>query len=336
MAIDDVALHNVGGAVRTDDGVRLERISEDVRAEFNERSQEEYQRPDGVEIRFVSEGPVCVTLSCPRGTCEVTPFWGPFQLRPDEHVTVSEEPTTIEMSLPERVTAVDRNRIDGRYFAPEVGRLVCFGNPTILHGVSGSVRPPRADELPDERLLTYGTSITQGAFASRYPMSFGHQTARLLGKDHVNLGSGGSAFCENALADTLAGRDDWDQAVLAVSVNMIATGFDAETFYDRAAYLVDTVASARPEKPVVAVTLFPLFTKLCPNLGDGDEWEATPAEYREALRQAVEAADRDNLHLIEGPDLLRDAGGLSADLLHPMDHGMTEIAHRLSKRLTTL
>lgn len=335
MATDDVALHNVGSAVRTDDGIRLERIPREVRAEFNERSQEEYQRPDGVEIRFVGEGPVRVTLSCPSGSCEVTPFWGPFQSRPDEHVTVRAEPTTVEVSLSERVTAVDRDRIDRRYFAPEVGRLVCFGNPTVLHDVSGSVRPPRADELPDDRLLTYGTSITQGAFASRYPMSFGHQTARLLGADHVNLGSGGSAFCENALADTLADRDDWDQAVLAISVNMIAAGFDTETFYDRAAYLVDTLASAHPEKTVAAVTLFPVFAELCPGLDDGD-WESTPAEYREALRKAVAAADRDNLHLIEGPDLLRDAGGLSTDLLHPMDHGMTEIAHYLSERLATL
>lgn len=336
MAIDDVALHNVGGAVRTDDGVRLERVPEDVRAAFNERSREEYQRPDGVEIRFVGEGPVRVTLSCPGGTCEVTPFWGPFQPRPDEHVTVGAEPTTVEMSLPERVAAVDRDRIDGRYFAPEVGRLVLFGDPTVLHDVSGDVRPPTEDELPDQRLLTYGTSITQGAFASRYPMTYGHQTARLLGEDHTNLGSGGSAFCENALADYLAGRDDWDRAVLAVSVNMIAAGFDAGEFYDRAAYLVDAVAGAHPEKPVAAVTLFPVFAELCPGLDDGDEWKATPADYREALREAVAAVDRDNVHLVEGPDLLRDAGGLSTDLLHPMDHGMTEIAHHLSHRLATL
>lgn len=336
MSFEDVSLHGVGDAVETDDGLRLERVPASVTADFNERSQEEYQRPDGAEIRFLGDGPIEVTLSCPEGSAEVTPFWGPFQVRPDEHVTLDDEPTTIELSLPERVAAVDRERLDERYFDPTVGRLVLFGNPTVLHDVTGDVRPPTDDELPDETLLTYGTSITQGACASRYPMTYGHQAARLLGMDHVNLGSGGSAFCENALADYIADRDDWDAAVLAVSVNMIAADFDAREFRERVDYLVDRVAGAHSEKPVAAVTLYPLFADLCPDLDDGDEWPATPAEYREELREAVATADRDNLHLIEGPDLLQDPGGLSTDLLHPMDHGMTEIARRLAERLDDL
>lgn len=335
MRRDSVSLHNVGAAVETEDGLRLERVPEDVRREFNERSQEEYQRPDGAEIRFVGDS-VEVTLSCPEGSCEVTPFWGPFATQPDEHVTVESEPTTIELERPERVTAVDRDRIDDRYVAPEVGRLVLFGNPTVLHDVSGDVRPPRDDELPERRVLAYGTSITQGAFASHHGLSYAHQTARRLGADNINLGSGGSAFCENELADYLADRDDWDLALLSVSVNMIAVGFDAAEFRDRAGYLVDTVAGAHPDKPVAAVTLFPLFADVCPGIDDTDEWEATPEEYRAALRDAVEAADRENLHLIEGPDLLRDVGGLSPDLLHPMDHGMIEIAQNLAGRLSDL
>ncbi|MFC7138725.1 SGNH/GDSL hydrolase family protein [Halosimplex aquaticum] len=335
MSRDNVALHNVAEPLPADDGVRLERLPPGVTEPFNDRSQEEYRRPDGVEIRFVGESAE-ITLSCPEGSCEATPFWGPFQEQPGEHVTLDAEPTTVELSLPERVAAVDRDRLDDRYFDPTVGRLVLFGNPVVLHDVSGDVRPPEPAERPDQTLLTYGTSITQGACASRYPMTYGHQTARLLGDDHVNLGSGGSAFCENALADYVAGRDDWDRAVLAVSVNMIAAGFDADEFGERVRYLVDTVAGAHSDKPVAAVTLYPFFADLCPDISDGDEWPATPSEYRQELRDAVAAADRDNLHLIEGPDLLQDPGGLSTDLLHPMDHGMTEIAHRLADRLGEL
>lgn len=332
MFDDRVVLHNVEEPIPSEDGVRLERMPPEVRARFNDRSEEEYQRPDGVEIRFVGRSAE-VTFSCPEGTCEVTPFWGPFQPRPDEHVTVGTEPTTVEVALPDRVAGVDRDRLDGRYFDPTVGRLVCFGDPLVLHDVSGDVRPPKGDKRPDETLLTYGTSITQGAFASRYPMTYAHQTARLLGADHVNLGSGGSAFCENPIADYIADRDDWDRAVLAVSVNMIAAGFDAQEFRNRVEYLVDTVAGAHPEKPVAAVTLFPLFADIVPDSETDEEWDATPAEYREQLRAAVESVDHDNLHLFEGPELLQDPGGLSTDLLHPMDHGMTEIAHRLADRL---
>lgn len=332
MGLADVTLYNAGETVRTDDGVRPFRVPESVRQGLNERSQAEYRRPDGVEIRFVGDGPVEVTLSA-EGECEVTPFWGPFETQPDEHVTVGEEPTTIEVSLPERVAAVDRDRLDQRYVDPTVGRLVLFGDPITIHDVSGDVRPPEPVELPDRRLLTYGTSITQGAFASRYPMSYAHATARRLGMDHVNLGSGGSAFCDEAIADHIAARKEWDVAIISVSVNMLAVGFSATEFRERATYLLEAVADADPTRPVVAITLFPVFTELCPSVEPGEDWESTAVAYREALRDAVTVIDRDNVTLLEGPELLADPGGLSTDLLHPMDHGMGQIAERLATRL---
>lgn len=47
-------------------------------------------------------------------------------------------------------------------------------------------------------------------------------------------------------------------------------------------------------------------------------------------------ADRDTLHLIEGPDPLQDHGGLSTESLHPMDHGMSELAHCFADRLRAI
>jgi lysophospholipase L1-like esterase len=331
---DDVALHNVGETVPVDGGQKLVRVPESVRADFNEKSRDEYQRPDGAEIRFVGDR-LELTVSAPEGTCELLPFWGPFGAPADEHVTVDDEPTTIELQRPERVTQVAPEHLDERYVAPEVGRLLSFGNRLVVHDVTGDVRPPRDSELPDRRLLAYGTSITQGAVASGHHLSYVQQAARRLGADAINLGSGGSAFCEAELADYLARREDWDLAVLSVSVNMIAAGFDAAEFRDRATYLVDTVAGAHPDRPVAAVTLFPFFADLCPG-ADPDGLAAAPEAYREALRAAVAAADRENLHLIEGPDLLQDPGGLSPDLLHPMDGGMIEMGRRLADRLDSL
>ena len=48
------------------------------------------------------------------------------------------------------------------------------------------------------------------------------------------------------------------------------------------------------------------------------------------------ATGHPNAHLIEGPELLTDLGGLSADLIHPADYGMLEIGQRLADRLSGL
>jgi len=325
-------LHNVAETPAREGGVRLDRLPAAVREALNEQAETNYTRPTGVELRFVADGPVEVTLSCPTGESEVTPHWGPFQCAPDAHVTVGPEPTTVEMTFPEHLGDVADEHLPESYFAPRVGRLVLRGRPTVLHDVSGDVRPPREAELPDRTLLAYGTSITQGAVASRFPLAYASRAARALRADHLNLGTGGSAFCEAAVADHIA-DGDWDVAVLAVSVNMIAVGFTAAEFRERAGYLVDTVAGENPDSEVYAVTLFPQLSDVCPGRERGDDWAATADEYRAVLREVVADAGHDNLRVLEGPDFLADPSGLSPDLLHPSDPGMLEVGRRLADEL---
>lgn len=336
MEFDGAAIHNARGATEVADGLRLDRLPSDVRTPLNDKAEENYKRPTGVEIRFVADGPVEVTLSCLDGESTVAPFWGPFECDFASEITVGEEPETVEMEFPEHLADVGDAHLPEGYFAPRVGRLVLRGRPTVLHGVEGDVRPPREAELPDRTLLAYGTSITQGGIASRFPLAYASRAARALSAEHVNLGTGGSAFCEPEIADHVAARGDWDAAVLSVSVNMIAVGFTAAEFRERAAYLVDAVAGENPGKPVVAVTLFPQLSDVCPDRERGEDWVATADEYREALREVVADSPHDNLHLLEGPDLLTDATGLSTDLLHPADPGMIEIGANLGRELDAL
>ena len=333
MRYDDRAeLHNVAETAETEEGLALARVPRAVREDLNEKARDNYRRPSGVEIRFVPEGGSArVTLSCPDGECEVTPFWGPFQTAPDERVAVGTEPTTVEASLPDRLDELAADAVGAARFSPRVCRLVLRGNPTLLHGIEGDVRPPHPAELPDRTYLAYGTSITQGAVATDHPSTYVAETARRVDADLLNLGTGGSAFCEPAIADHVAGRDDWDVATLAVSVNMLAAGFTVEEFRERASYLVDTVAGGNPDRPVIAVTLFPVYPDVCP--GYDDEWEATPDEYRSALREVVADSPYANAHLAEGEELLDDVAGLSPDLLHPTDRGMGVIAGNLAPRL---
>jgi lysophospholipase L1-like esterase len=208
-------------------------------------------------------------------------------------------------------------------FANRVCRVVIDGGEISLHGLEGNVRPPKPEELAPV-MLSYGTSISEGAAASRGDLAWNSLTARALGYDLINLGSSGTAFCEPAITDYMSGLD-WDLCVLEISVNMAGTGFTTEQFKKRAAYMIDKLATSHPEAPIVCISLFPF--------GTGDIWKNPNTNaYREALKEIVNASGHENVHFVSGPDLLSFTG-LSRDLLHPSDHGMIEISTKLSSSI---
>ncbi|MFB6139138.1 MAG: SGNH/GDSL hydrolase family protein [Halosimplex sp.] len=328
-----VSLHNVAEtepAEWAEGGDRLCRVPASVRSHLNEMARERLSCVSHSEIRFVPGGDdaaVEVTLSTPE-RAEMRVFWGSFQ--PWQAREIGPGTETLTLSVPDRLAELDGSVDTGR-FDPRVCRLV-FERfvPVALHGVSGDCRPPGPGELPDRRYLAYGTSITEGAKASAAHLSYVSRVARNCGLDAVNLGCSGSAHCEPELADYVADRDDWDVATLALSVNMANADFSTAQFRDRVEYFVDTVAGAHPDKPVVAVTLFPYYADVTAS-GDPDRAD----EFREALRSVVAASPRDNLSLVEGTDVA-SASALTWDVLHPGDEGMVAIGDGIADHLETV
>lgn len=334
MIHDNVEFHNVGElrVVEGRAGLRVQRVPEEVRLCLNPGAQDRMLSPAGSEIRFVSAGDeVAVTLSSPGGSAEVIPFFGPFQGR--ERFQIGKEPRTLTLTYPERLKAIEPNALQGLHFSPDVWRLTLRNTSLHYHGIEGEgLRPPTAEELPKQRYLSYGTSITHGASATAMHLTYVSQVAWRLGADLINLGVGGSAYCEPELADYIAARDDWDVATLALSVNMIGARFSLAEFSDRVAYMVNTVAGANPARPVGCITIYPHFRDFC---GDADERDKTES-FRQALREAVTGCPHANVQLIEGPEMLGNIGGLTVDLIHPGDHGMIEMGERVAGKLSPL
>ena len=335
MIHQNVELHNVAAVTQVGNGgVRLQRMPEEVRLQLNAGAQMRTLQPDNAEIRFVCDGPARVTVSS-AGETDITVFHGVFDGR--QRVVATSRPTTIQVAMPTRLAQLERSYWAEQPFAPQVVRLILGGRrrePVILHGIEGEgIRPPRSEELPSLRYLAYGTSITHGFDAEGPHLTYAAQTAWHLGADLINLGLGGSAHCEPELADYIAARPDWDIASLALSVNM--QGFSMDEFSRRVAYMVNTVAGRNPQKPVACITLYPY----CRDFGINDpiaKYGGTPEEYRQALRDAVAACPHPNAHLIEGPDILTDIGGLTVDLVHPSDNAMIEMGRNLAARLASL
>ena len=164
MVVDGIEFHNVAEmrAITGAAGKRLQRVPETVRVCLNERAQQRMLSPAGAEIRFVSRGDrVRITLSCPEGSAEVIPFWGPFQGR--ERFRIGPEPRALELRFPDRLARLEQGAADGLVFSPQVWRLTLRGDGVCYHGVEGDgLRAPEPGEVPAVRYLAYGTLLPTG------------------------------------------------------------------------------------------------------------------------------------------------------------------------------
>jgi lysophospholipase L1-like esterase len=338
MRYQNVELHNIADvhAIEGLPGLRMQRVPETVRQKLNERAQERMLSPACAEIRGVpGSSPARVTLSCPCGVADAVLFHGPFQST--QRYVLGEAPQTIELAVPDQLHKLDPAWVSRMPYSPAVCRLMLWGDPVHLHGVEGAgLRPPAAEELPRTRLLAYGTSITHGFSATGPHLCYIAQAARRLGIDLINLGVGGAAFCEPELADYMAARKDWDLAVLALSCNMMGERFPPDAFYERVAYMVNSVAGTSFDRPVACVTIYPRRQDLLAPQYMTPAERDMPGIYRQRLRDAVANCPSCNVHLLEGPEILTDPTGLTPDLVHPADNGMIDMGENLANQLRPL
>ncbi len=203
--------------------------------------------------------------------------------------------------------------------------------PLYFHGIKeGKYRLPEIGTSPRKQLLCYGTSITHGAKLSGPHLTYPYMTAKRLGMDLINLGMAGTALCEPEMADYIANRSDWDIATLAMSVNMYAQKFPCDEFRERIHYMVNTIAKANSDKPIFCITLYPFSD----DVGVFTEWSTrTAKDYRKALRDVVKDCPYENVHLLEGTEILKDFTLLAPDLIHPNDLGMMQMAENLSMKI---
>ena len=315
-------------------GLLVQRIPETLRAEINTGAQGRVRNPDCVELRFTTPGnSISVKLSSTGGIVRMLPFWGDFPAQ--DSIPIPPDPTDIEITYPERLALLPPGQSGSSRFDRSVWRLQFTGRNGNLffHGIEGlDLALPGREVIPEKTLLTYGTSITHGAGATLANLSYAYQTARRLGFDLINLGVGGSCHAEPEYADYIAGRTDWDIAVLALSVNMIGAGFSEQEFRSRVGYMIRTVATSNRDRPVFCVTIYPHIRDLVQGYTMENDVAKADA-FREILSDEAENSNLENVHLIEGPEILDDPAGLTADLVHPSDYGMTLMSINLADRI---
>lgn len=330
MIYERAELHNVVELYEPDDGIGqgLCRIPLDLRAQLNDSAKANAIQGTGCEFRFnLEDDEAIVTLQMMERPAIVELYSGPFMTG---WQVVTTEPTEIVVRRPDRLSRLVELAQDREMdFDPRLSRVMLPWRPPVrLLGLEGTVRPPAEGQVPDTRYLAYGSSITHGNSGVRASGGYARRTAQRLGADLINLGFGGGAHCEFAMADYIAERDDWDVATLELGINMISW-LDTSIFNERLTYFVETIAEAHPDQWVFCIDMFPFHMDFDP------ESEKNHA-YRAAVRDLVEGIDAPQLIYFDGRDLMRDVTGLTADLVHPSPVGMEEISENLASRMVRM
>ncbi len=177
-----------------------------------------------------------------------------------------------------------------------------------------------------KRIFFYGTSITQGACASRPGMSYTNQLARLLKYEVINMGFSGNRLGELSVAAITHKIDLLDMIVIDYEANAGAVGKLKQTLIP----FIECIRRRHKYIPIVIIGRIP-FTRELFNQEDY-------LKRKDHLRYQQEVSKIQHLqplHFINGEQLIwKDEYDVTVDGIHLNDLGMTLYAQRLAPRLS--
>jgi len=177
-------------------------------------------------------------------------------------------------------------------------------------------------------IVYYGTSIAHGACASRPGMAFLAILGRWFDCPVINLAFSGNGRMDAEVADLLA---ELDASVFVIDC---LPNMDGTAVAERTEPLVHRLREAHPETPIVLVEDRTYAnTPFLPSRRQ--RHDSSRAALRDAYKRLT-AAGVENLHYVEGENLLGDDGEATTDSSHPSDLGMMRMAEALAPVLEPL
>lgn len=170
-----------------------------------------------------------------------------------------------------------------------------------------------SDPFAARRVVIYGSSITQGASASRPGMAYPARLSRAMGIQFINLGLSGSGKMEKEVADMVASID-----AEAFIMDCFANP-SPEQIAARTAYMVKAIRAKHPQAPIIMIQSvvrergnFDLVSRAYVKSQNDNALKV----YQSLLKEGVS-----NLHLIPGDQLLGGDHEGTTDGTHPNDIG---------------
>lgn len=327
MRYGHVELHNVCEIIEGDGlpGFGISRLPAAIREQINAGARNMARHGAGCEIRgMLAEGGRArvVLRAVDRNSTPpvVTVYHGCFC---GQSVHLEQEPTEIVIQPPATLPALSRiSRANQLPFDPRLVRVRLPNIHTVrIEAIEGDLSYPPREALPAKTMLSYGSSITHGACAIPPEGTYAAQCARRLGCDLINLGFGGSAQMDRAVAEHIASRRDWDFATFEMGINVRT--WPRERFREVVERFVGIVAAAHPDKFMFCMDLFT-------NDADFEEHPTKGVGFREVVRDVVGQFKSGKVIHVDGRTILTDPTGLRTDLVHPGDEGMQAMGANLA------
>ncbi|WP_074987934.1 SGNH/GDSL hydrolase family protein [Rufibacter ruber] len=193
---------------------------------------------------------------------------------------------------------------------------------------SATLEKASQDFIPRKKVVIYGSSITQGASASRPGMAYPAILSRQLNLETFNLGFSGSGKMELPLADIL-GQMEADVYVLDCVPNP-----SPEQIKERAVPFIKRLRELRPNTPILMVES--IFRE---NAHWDQEKKVTVTRQNQEFRKAFDQLKKEkfaNLYYLPTKDLIGHDHEATLDGSHLTDVGFTRLADKVGKQLKKL
>jgi hypothetical protein len=177
-----------------------------------------------------------------------------------------------------------------------------------------------------KKIVVYGSSIVQGASASRPGMNYPSILTRKTGYEWINLGLSGNAKIEIELAEMIKDIQNVDVFVLDCVPNS-----SVKEINDRTIPFVKLLKKYHPKTPILMVeSLIRPMSKfdLKANEDMINQNKAYRNQYETLIKQGVK-----DLYLLKGDNLIGQDNEGSTDGIHPNDLGFSRLSEAIENKV---
>jgi hypothetical protein len=234
------------------------------------------------------------------------------------------EPLISSLDIPASLPC--EKRADGANVERKM-RLITINMPsyagvkTMKIGISENAKISHAPDYSLEKpIVFYGSSITNGASASRPGMTYEARVSRALDVNYINLGFGGLCKGEPEMAEYIASLD---MSIFVMDYDHNAK--DIEYLSATHEPFFQTVRKSHPDMPIVLISR--------PNYSPdvAERFAVIKATYDNAISRGDK-----NVYLIDGREFFGGELDFTVDTVHPTDVGFYFMAERIIKELRPL
>ncbi|OGO79984.1 MAG: hypothetical protein A2Y21_00775 [Clostridiales bacterium GWC2_40_7] len=175
------------------------------------------------------------------------------------------------------------------------------------------------------KIVFYGTSITQGGCVSRPGMAYTNIIGRRLNMECVNLGFSGSGKGEPEMAEIIAGISDLACIVLDYEANSAVYDLLEPTLPG----FIKIIRKRKPDVPVLVISKFPYAIEAIKGINHHNRSRSRLFQFQ--LVEKLQAEGDSNIYFFDGQQLFENyPDECTVDGVHLNDYGAICIANSLT------